>query len=207
MDPRYGDALEDFESAGRKLSSAASTLLGVPPPDYIAEIRARLTPGDRNMRIGTDVYNPLSTHVRNGTRVAEILITNQQDITPPKLEILPRTSPEAARLLLAASQTLADEREKGKRHQKELGKAEKAARTEEKRRIDEGVEKLARVRAEAICEPRAVEMARKMTGQAPKTLRASEKQNSIERLHNWQDAELDLIEAHKKRKWRDSFRD
>lgn len=46
-----------------------------------------------------------------------------------------------------------------------------------------------------------------MTGQALKTLRASEKQNSIERLHNWQGAELDLIEAHNERKWRDSFKE
>lgn len=161
MDPRYGDALEDFKSAGRKLSSAASTLLGVPPPDYIAEIRGRLTPEDRNMRIGTDVYNQLSTHIQHGTRAAEILITNQQDITPPKLESLPRTLPEAARLLLAASQTLGAEREKGKRHQTELGKVEKAARVEEKRRIDEEVEELARIKAEEICEPRAVEKVKK----------------------------------------------
>ncbi|KAE9964585.1 hypothetical protein EG328_010345 [Venturia inaequalis] len=200
LDPRIPDAWEDAKSAGRKLSSA---IRGSPEPDYIAEIRARLPTPERNMRVNAERYDRLSTHIQEGTRAAEILITNTQDVTPEMLDALPRTLPDAARVLSAGSRALEAVKEKSKVHRDELKKIEREAREEKRKRVDEDVEELARVRAEELAKPHAERLAREMTAKARKGIEESERGKFRQRLDSWKNDAIDSIEWQKERKWRD----
>ncbi|QDS76478.1 hypothetical protein FKW77_005079 [Venturia effusa] len=201
-DSKWPDAVEGIKSAGRRMSAV---LRRIPPPDHIAEIRASLPREARNMRVDTNVFNRLSTQIQDGTRAAEILITNTQDITPPQLEDLPRKIPDAARLLLAASQTLKEEREKGDRFEEQLQKAKEEFSAKEKKRIDKEIEDEARKKAEILCAPLATEKAKAMTKKIQEDAEISAKRTANIRFANWRENEIANIDRQKDRLWQDRY--
>lgn len=202
IDPRIPDAWEDAKNVGRKLSSVA---FGIPETDHIAEIRARLSTSDRNMRINAETYNNLSAYIEGGIHAAEILITNTLDVTPEKLGELPRSMQDAARVLLAGSETLKAVKRKSKGHQRELKKIEREAREERKRRIDDDVARLALEKAEGMAKPHAEKLPGEMTAKAKKNIEVSERVIALTRLAEWKNGEIESIESHKERKWRDTY--
>lgn len=204
MEPRIGEGIEDIKGGVRKLSSF---IFGIPDTDYIAEIRARISPESRNIRIDAETFNHLSAYIEHGAHAAEILITNTQDVTPEKLEKLPRSMQDTARLLLAGSKTLEAVKEKSKAHEKELKKIEKGARLERKKRIDDEIEDLATMRAEEIAQSLVVEKAEKLTERARKDLEVSERQRAVQLYRTWVVKDKDSFENRQEKIWRDEFAD
>ncbi|TLD19000.1 hypothetical protein E2P81_ATG01728 [Venturia nashicola] len=157
------------------------------------------------MRIDANTYNRLSNDIQDGTRAAEILFTNTQDVTPERLEQLPRSMQDAARVLLAGSKTLEAVKEKSKRHEQELKKIEKEAREEKRRQIDEDVENIAALRAEEIAKPYAEHLARKMTAKAAKNIELSEGMKARIKLIGWKNDFEESTSLQRDRIWGDRF--